>query len=332
MNGNSELTQLVTDSLIGPLVFMVMCMVLYTFVGMLLYYYLFSWVPEILVRLVGGVGLLYIIIFISSRFDEVKKLISGFSGMQMVGALMVLIVLMGVLSGILFRNRPKKRRNQKRTNPIRSKAMNTSKSRIQRTNNRTDQEILQSSFEDLSGAEFERLLALYFRDQGYKVQEVGIGGSDGGVDIVITDQRGEKTAVQAKCYAAHNMVGVSVVRELVGAKRNHDCILSLLVTTSDLTAPARKEAEQFKVEYWHGSIIENKLKTWGKWQPGVKLRKSSKSAVSSAQSEIKTSTIQAAASIDACTCGAEMLLRKNRDGKQFYGCSTFPKCRVTRSV
>ena len=335
MNVNSELTQLVTDSLIGPLVFMIMCMTLYVFVGMLLYYYLFSWVPEILVRLVGGGGLFYLIFFISSRFDDVKKLISGYSGMQMVVALLVLIVLIGVLSGLLLRNSKTKPKSKKRATSKRSnatKTSNTSTPRIQRKENRTDQEILHSSFDHLSGAELERLLALYFRDQGYKVQEIGIGGSDGGVDLVIIDQRGEKTAVQAKCYADHNTVGVSVVRELVGAKRNHDCILSLLITTSDLTAPAKKEAEQFKVEYWHGGILEHKLKTWGKWQPGTNQRKSKVSAQSSDRREVKTATLQTAASKDACSCGAEMVLRKSRDGKQFYGCTSFPKCRVTRSV
>ncbi|OBR69059.1 hypothetical protein A7K91_11040 [Paenibacillus oryzae] len=252
--------------------------------------------------------------------------------MQMVVALIVLFVMIGVLSGLLLRNRKIKPKSKKRATPNRSNASNSSKPRIQRKENRTDQEILQSSFDRLSGAEFERLLALYFRDQGYKVQEVGIGGRDGGVDLVIIDQRGEKTAVQAKCYAAHNTVGVSVVRELVGAKRNHDCILSLLITTSDLTAPAKKEAEQFKVEYWHGGILENKLKAWGKWQPGDNFRKSRVSAQSSARSEIQTAKVQVAASKDACSCGAEMVLRKSPYGKQFYGCSSFPKCRVTRPV
>ena len=81
------------------------------------------------------------------------------------------------------------------------------------------------------------------------------------------DKRGEKTAVQAKCYANHNLVPVQTVRELVAAKRKHDCILTLLVTTSDLTGPAKKEAEQFRVEYWHGSIIEQKLRKWEEWRP-----------------------------------------------------------------
>jgi restriction system protein len=135
---------------------------------------------------------------------------------------------------------------------------------------RTDDIILSSSLNDINGVEFERLLALYFRGQGYSVKEVGIGGNDGGVDLVIVDKRGEKTAVQAKCYADHNLVPVQTVRELVAAKRNHDCILTLLITTSDLTGPAKKEAEQFRVEYWHGGIIEQKLRAWGKWFPTTK--------------------------------------------------------------
>lgn len=130
---------------------------------------------------------------------------------------------------------------------------------------RPDEVILSRPLDDLNGTEFERLLALYFRNQGYVVHEVGIGGNDGGVDLVIVDKRGERTAVQAECYADHNMVPVQIVRELVTAKRNHNCILTLLVTTSDLTGPAKKEAEQFRVEYWHGGVLEGKLRSWKCW-------------------------------------------------------------------
>lgn len=79
------------------------------------------------------------------------------------------------------------------------------------------------------------------------MKEVGVGGNDGGVDLVIIDGRGEKTAVQAKCYAEHNLVPVMTVRELVAAKRNHDCILSLLITTSDLTSPAKRKRSSSKL-------------------------------------------------------------------------------------
>lgn len=165
------------------------------------------------------------------------------------------------------------------------------------------------------------------------MNEVGVGGNDGGVDLVIIDRRGEKTAVQAKCYADHNLVPVMTVRELVGAKRNHDCILSLLVTTSDLTAPAKKEAEQFKVDYWHGALVEQKLKAWGKWQPSKKRRPVEKSKTA-AKSEIMKARQEVAAgsSIVTCKCGAPMVRRKNKQGAEFWGCSNFPRCRNTRAI
>ncbi|UYO06434.1 restriction endonuclease [Paenibacillus sp. PSB04] len=197
---------------------------------------------------------------------------------------------------------------------------------------RSDEIILTSRLDDLTGAEFERLLALYFRDQGYTVKEVGVGGSDGGVDLVIIDRRGEKTAVQAKCYADHNLVPVMTVRELVAAKRNHDCILSLLVTTSDLTSPAKKEAEQFKVDYWHGGLVEHKLKAWGKWQPSKK-RSPIEKNVATAKSEIvRTKREVTATSGITCKCGAPMVRRKGKQGTEFWGCSNFPKCRNTKAI
>jgi restriction system protein len=182
----------------------------------------------------------------------------------------------------------------------------------------------------MNGFEFERLLALYFRDQGYTVQEVGVGGNDGGVDLVITDKQGEKTAVQAKCYTDHNLVPVQIVRELVGAKRNHDCILSLLVTTSDLTLQAKKEAEQFKVDYWHGALLEQKLRAWGKWQP-TKKRRSKELSRASAEINAAHSQVAAGATV-VCVCGAPMVQRRNKEGKLFWGCSKFPNCRHTKSI
>ncbi|MCD9020222.1 restriction endonuclease [Cohnella silvisoli] len=184
--------------------------------------------------------------------------------------LLLIPIFIGVIAGLLQPNKKSKRK--KRNVSTNKKTSNTSVSTVLRTSKscRADDIILTSSLSDINGVEFERLLALYFRDQGYTVHEVGIGGNDGGVDLVIIDKRGEKTAVQAKCYADHNLVPVQTVRELVAAKRNHDCILTLLITTSDLTGQAKKEAEQFRVEYWHGGIIEQKLRAWGKWRPTTK--------------------------------------------------------------
>jgi restriction system protein len=52
------------------------------------------------------------------------------------------------------------------------------------------------------------------------------------------------------------MVPVQTACELVAAKRNHVGILSLLVTKSELTSPAKAEVEKFKVDHWHDAIVE----------------------------------------------------------------------------
>ncbi|NGP61391.1 hypothetical protein FLT15_24480 [Paenibacillus thiaminolyticus] len=245
------------------------------------------------------------------------------------GILIGSIIVADILGAIWTR----KRRNKKKqkTKPTNKKTAQTTSRRTTK-GCRDDEVILTSRLDDLSGAEFERLLALYFRDQGYTVKEVGVGGNDGGVDLVIIDGRGEKTAVQAKCYAEHNLVPVMTVRELVAAKRNHDCILSLLITTSDLTSPAKKEAEQFKVDYWHGALVEQKLRSWGKWQPSKKHLPVKKRSAAANPEIAKAKKEVAASRTVICKCGAPMTRRKNKQGVEFWGCSNFPRCRHTKAI
>lgn len=178
------------------------------------------------------------------------------------------VVALGVIAGLLQPQKKRKGRNRRPANANKRRSTST-RQKVNRSSKscRPDEVILSRPLDDLNGREFERLLALYFRGQGYVVYEVGVGRNDGGVDLVIVDKRGERTAVQAKCYADHNLVPVQTVRELVAANRNHNCMLTLLVTTSDLTGPAKKEAEQFRVEYWHGGVVEEKLQRWEKWSP-----------------------------------------------------------------
>ncbi len=174
-----------------------------------------------------------------------------------------------ILLDIADQSLKKKKRRKPRRSSAQSASASSRTGQSTRDTSKTakpDDVILASSLSKISGTDFERLLALYFRDHGYQVQEVGVGGNDGGVDLVIIDKRGEKTAVQAKCYNDNNKVSVMTVRELVGAKRNHGCVLALLVTTSDLTPPAKAEAESLKIEYWHGATLISKLKKWNKWR------------------------------------------------------------------
>jgi restriction system protein len=326
---NNELAQLMNQSLLAPLIFMFMCILFFLFLGAVLYHrFLSPWIPEKLASLIGFAGSAYILITCANQYERIKSFVASWN----VTAMIIVMFLFIVTIGVVIRLIPSKKKKKNRKTNRKSNKSNKSQ-RLHSKQSRPDHEILNSSLENMSGAEFERLLALYFRDQGFTVREVGIGGKDGGVDLVIIDQRGEKTAVQAKCYANHNLINVQVVRELVGAKRNHDCILSLLITTSDLTGPARTEAEKFNVDYWHGGIIEQKLKTWGKWKPGNKESKKTSETLKTTISELQTSENQLALSSESiCTCGAPMIKRKSREGREFWGCTSFPKCRHTRSI
>lgn len=211
-----------------------------------------------------------------------------------IAATIAVLVFFAVLIGVLMLIAGSKKKVARRSAKKISARSSISKTNSSQTFNRAskhcraDGEILSSPLNRITGAEFERLLALYFLDNGYEVKEVGVGGSDGGVDLVIKDKRGEKTAVQAKCYADHRMINVDLIRNLGTAKRNHDCILSLLVTTSDLTEPAKKEADKFHIDYWHGAYLEHKLKSWGKWNPNRK--KSANSQISEARRQVAASS------------------------------------------
>ncbi|MFB9751180.1 restriction endonuclease [Paenibacillus hodogayensis] len=265
----------------------------------------------------------YLSMLLASNAIEFPKLPFG----PAVSWMLAIMFALSILTAVVDKATRQKRKRRKRS-PAPKKAVTTKRTS---SGPKSDEAILSAPFSDLSGAEFERLLALYFRDQAYTVKEVGVGGSDGGVDLVIIDKRGEKTAVQAKCYSVSNKVPVQTVRELVGAKRNHDCILTLLVTTSDLTGPAKAEAEQFKVEYWHGALLEQKLRSWGKWQPGKKIGRQE----AAAKSEIRKAQLEVAAASTSITCGkcgAPMVRRKSKNGEEFLGCSKFPSCRQTKPI
>jgi len=178
-----------------------------------------------------------------------------------VGALIAAAVILRILIGSSSQKGKVKRKS--RSSSERKQPARTSLKR------RSDAIILKSNTSQLSAGEFERILALYFLNQGYKVEETGKFGNDGGVDLVITDRRGERTAVQAKCYF-NKRVEPRFVRELVGAKRNHNCVLSLLITTSDLSDKAKAEAQQHHVDYWNGLILQSKFKSWKVWQGQMK--------------------------------------------------------------
>jgi len=164
----------------------------------------------------------------------------------------------------------------------------------------------------MSWQAFEVLVGEAFRRQGYVVQEAGLGGPDGGVDLIIFKD-GKRELVQCKQWRSQ-LVGVAVVREMWGLASHHGVdrikIVSLGAFTDDAAAFARGKAiELVTGEHLLGLIREVQALAAPKNELAAK-----------AENELRCPR-----------CRSEMLLRTNRATQlTFWGCTAYPKCRGTR--
>jgi len=164
----------------------------------------------------------------------------------------------------------------------------------------------------MSWQAFEVLVGEAFRRQGYVVEEAGLGGPDGGVDLILF-KGGQRELVQCKQWRSQQ-VGVAVVREMWGLASHHGVdrikIVSLGAFTDDAAAFARgKPIELISGEQLLGLIREVQASA----PPKTEL-------AAEAEKELRCPR-----------CRSEMLLRTNRATQlTFWGCTAYPKCRGTR--
>jgi restriction endonuclease Mrr len=98
----------------------------------------------------------------------------------------------------------------------------------------------------MSGIEFEKFLEKLFSAMGYLVAVTKATG-DQGADLVI-EKFGEKTAVQAKCYA--DKVGNYAVQEVLAAKSMYKAHRAMVVTNNYFTDAAKSLATANRIELW----------------------------------------------------------------------------------
>lgn len=180
----------------------------------------------------------------------------------------------------------------------------------------------QSSIESiraLSWQEFELLVGEAFRRKGFKVLENGGGGADGGIDLFL-QKNGKRSIVQCKRWRTVS-IGVTHIRELYGVTTGlqaNDCIF---VSSGNYTAEARLFAENKPI--W---LID-----------GVELLE----LIGTVQTEPNFSqispNIQAKSTVPSCPiCTSAMIKRTarkgNNAGNEFWGCSTFPRCKGTVQI
>lgn len=183
------------------------------------------------------------------------------------------------------------------------------------------------ALEDMSWQDFEQLVGEYFRRKGFVVEETGGGGADGGIDLVLS--RGKDSyLVQCKQWKARQ-IGVEIVRELYGVIAAKGAAGGYVVTSGVFTDEAKRFADGREIELIGGDQLVELI--GAQHEPKLAVQRKAESG------EQSSSTAPAAskASVPLCPqCGSAMVLRTARKGanagSQFWGCSTYPKCRGTR--
>lgn len=116
--------------------------------------------------------------------------------------------------------------------------------------------------------EFERLMADYFRRQGYTVEHVGTGGRgsryDGGIDLKLF-RDGEYTVVQCKRENAYQVTH-NVMHELLGVMLTERATKAIVINTGEFTSAAwQKAANEARVQLVDGDQLREMLAS----EPGL---------------------------------------------------------------
>lgn len=190
-----------------------------------------------------------------------------------------------------------------------------------------------NALDGISWREFEILVGESYRQQGYQVAELGGAGPDGGVDLVLT-KGNEKFFVQCKQWKAYK-VGVTTVRELYGVMAAKGAAGGFVVTSGRFTADAVEFANGRNIELVDGprlfAMIQRARRTGASLTPSI----AADSPAQAQQPEATAIAMTQTSSPDCPRCGASMQLRTARQGanagSNFWGCTTYPKCRGTRA-
>lgn len=118
-----------------------------------------------------------------------------------------------------------------------------------------------SRIDKMEGSEFEKFLAAYFENKGYRVKVTG-GTGDYGADLVMK-KGGETTVVQAKRYRSR--VGVAAIQQVIAAREYYGADNSIAATNSYFTKEAKKLARKTGVVLWDRDSLLAMKKSQG-WE------------------------------------------------------------------
>jgi len=190
-----------------------------------------------------------------------------------------------------------------------------------------DQQESIDSIKDLNWKEFEELVAEAYRRKGFRVIENHQLGADGGVDVRL--EKGGKThLIQCKQWKTQK-IGVAVIREMFGIMTAEQAASVMIICSGKFTQDAVKFAKDKPIELIEGTQLLELVKSV---QEGVETGEIVQESV--AQERIQPEVKYLPPKSECPKCGSELLLRKAKKGpnagKEFFGCSSFPKCRHTQ--
>lgn len=172
-----------------------------------------------------------------------------------------------------------------------------------------------SDIDKMSGREFEHYLGQLLKAHGYSVNVTKAAG-DFGADLIISKD-GRKTVVQAKRYSKN--VGIKAVQEAQASIAHYGASEAWVISNSGYTEAAISLARSNNVKLIdREQLIEMSLK----------MNAANKAAPNNQdkQSQSPPQLQQQEGHVSCDRCGSPMVLRNGSRG-EFWGCSSFPKCR-----
>jgi restriction system protein len=165
---------------------------------------------------------------------------------------------------------------------------------------------------------FERLIGEVYRRLGYRIEETGQGGADGGIDLVIR-KHGKTMLVQCKQWR-HEQVGVSIAREMYGLMIHHHADGVKIVCIGYFTNDAIEFSRDKPIELINGNTLLDLVHSIQK-EDSARLLKPHATVVE----EMNV--------VDCPKCGGPMKKRQASESRIFFwGCASYPLCRGTRSL
>jgi len=177
------------------------------------------------------------------------------------------------------------------------------------------------SIAKLGWRHFEQLVGEAFRSQGYEVEETGLGGADGGIDLILRKD-GRRVLMQCKQWR-QRQVGAKVVREMYGLLAHHRADAVKIACSGTYTRDAEEFAKGKPIELIGGEELLRMVR---------EVQSVPVQTTRTAQADAPASAASTPTATPACPkCGESMVERSNRKtGQKFWGCSTFPVCRGVR--